>query len=219
MAKEIPINPTGPTEPDENHDSPLFRVIDKRHFTDLDRIPADSNRAEQPRYPSFVEELMARLAETERNFEKKRRQVDEEIGRMRSRMEAEQDRRIEAHKRAMVLPYLEVLDNLERALDAATHGGGLDALQEGVAMTAALLRTQMEGQGIEALAVEGLPFDPNVGEAVGVVEVKDAEQDGIVIEEVLRGYRMGGSLLRPARVRVGKLVAPVSGTEHPSQPG
>ncbi|PYV43144.1 MAG: nucleotide exchange factor GrpE, partial [Acidobacteria bacterium] len=46
---------------------------------------------------------------------------------------------------------------------------------------------------------------PNLGEAVGIVEVADQAKDGLVVEEVQRGYRIGEQLVRPAQVRVGKL--------------
>jgi molecular chaperone GrpE len=43
-----------------------------------------------------------------------------------------------------------------------------------------------------------------VGQAVGIIEVTEPGSDGMVMDEVLRGYRMGDQLLRPARVRVGQ---------------
>jgi molecular chaperone GrpE (heat shock protein) len=44
-----------------------------------------------------------------------------------------------------------------------------------------------------------------VSQAIGIVPVSDRAQDGVVVEEVLRGYRMGDSLVRPAQVRVGQV--------------
>ncbi|MDQ1525194.1 MAG: molecular chaperone GrpE, partial [Pyrinomonadaceae bacterium] len=52
----------------------------------------------------------------------------------------------------------------------------------------------------------GEQFDPELHEAVDVVEV-EPERDGVVTAEYSRGYRMGGQLLRPARVQVGRTKA------------
>jgi molecular chaperone GrpE (heat shock protein) len=104
----------------------------------------------------------------------------------------------------MLLPFLDILDNLERAIDAAATGGNVDGLLEGVKMTASLLRSKFQALGVEPISVIGQDFDPNVGQAIGVVEVAEPSRDGIVMDEVLRGYRIGDQLLRPARVRVGQ---------------
>jgi molecular chaperone GrpE len=185
-------------------DDVAFQVIDKRHFLDLDKIDLHGPLEEKPRYPTYVEQLMARVSETERRFEEKKRQIDEEIARTRARLEAEYTRRIEAEKQRLLLPLLDVLDNLERALDAASRAHSLDHLQEGVEMTANLFRTKLQALGVEPVEMTGQPFDPNLGQAVTMVDVPDEAQDGIVIEELLRGYRMGDQLLRPAQVRVGR---------------
>ena len=52
-----------------------FRVVDKRHFADLENLP-ETPVEDKPRYPSMIEELMAKLSETERRFDEKRKQVD-----------------------------------------------------------------------------------------------------------------------------------------------
>jgi molecular chaperone GrpE len=182
-----------------------FRVIDKRHFADVDSISGEAAVEEKRRYPAFVEELMARLAETERRFEEKKKQVDDEIAKIRSRLQADYERRIQLQKSDLLLPFLEVLDNLERALDAAQKTDGTERLLEGIVMTASLFRSKLQALGVEAIPVLNQPFDPNLGEAVGIVEVADQAEDGLVIEEVRRGYRMGEQLVRPAQVRIGKL--------------
>lgn len=198
------IGADGRSAPQEK-DRPLeFRVIDKRHFTDIENIPREPIPEEKPRYPSFVEELMARLTETERRFEEKKQTIDAETARMRSRMEADYERKALIEKRNLLLPLLEVLDNLERAIGAAEKGGSLDSLLQGVRMTASLFTSKLQAYGVEAVPVLNLPFDPNTGQAVGIVEVTNPDQDGLVLEEVVRGYRMGEQLVRAAQVRVGR---------------
>lgn len=184
-----------------------FQVIDKRKFLDVDKLEIDRDAIaqEKPRYPSYVEELMQRTAETERKFLEKKQQIDEEIGRTRNRLEADYERRLELEKQKLVLPLLEVLDNLERAIAASAGAPASGGLLEGVQMIAGMFRSKLASLGIEPAPALGQPFDPNVSQAIGTVDVSEANQDGIVVEEVQRGYLMNGQLLRPAMVRVGRL--------------
>jgi molecular chaperone GrpE len=198
-------NLTAPGTPEENkaEERPAFQVVDKRHFLDMNelgRTPVDV----KPRYPTYVEELMGRMAETERRFEEKKQQIEAEISRTKSRLEADYARRVELEKQKILVPFLEVLDNLDRALTAAPTGGDADSLRRGVEMVANLFRARLKEIGVEPIEVVNQPFDPHLGQAVGVVPVSEADQDGLVREEVVRGYRLGEQVLRPAHVLVGK---------------
>jgi molecular chaperone GrpE len=180
-----------------------FQVIDKRQFMDLDKIDISAPAEEKPRYPTYVEELMARMAETERRFEEKKKLVDDEINRTKARLEADFQRRIELEKQKIVLPLLEVMDNLQRAIEAASQGGTVGGLLEGVRMTANLFHTKLQSLGVEHIPALGQPFDPNLQQAVGTIHIKDKNLDGTVVEELQSGYNMNGQLLRPAQVRIG----------------
>jgi molecular chaperone GrpE len=187
-------------------ESANFRVIDKRPFAnfDLDTIDRTAVSEEKPRYPTYVEELKARMAETERKFQEKKKQIDEEIARTRTRLETDFDRKLELEKQKIILPFLEVLDNLQRAIQAATKAGTIEHLLEGVQMTTGLFLSKLQSMGVEPIPALEQPFDPNLQQAIGTVQVPDASRDGLVIEEVQSGYRIGELLLRPAQVRVGR---------------
>jgi molecular chaperone GrpE len=179
-----------------------FQVIDKRHFLNIEDIDKTTVE-EKPRYPSYVEELMGKMAEMERRFAEKKEQIDQEIGRTRTRLETDFQRRLDLEKQKIVLPFLEVLDNLQRAI-AAAPTGTLEHLLGGVQMTANQFLSKLQAVGVEPISALNEPFDPNLEQAVGMVKVADSSRDGIVIEEVQPGYRLDGQLLRPAQVRVGK---------------
>jgi len=181
-----------------------FLVIDKRPFVNLDKIDMESVPDEKPRYPTYVEELMTRMAETERKFKEKKQQIDEEIARTRARLEADYARKLDLEKQKIILPFLEVLDNLQRALNAAARSGTIEHLLEGVQMTAGLFLSNLQSMGVEPITALGQQFDPALQQAVGTVKVADAGHDGTIIEEVQSGYCMDGQLLRPAQVRVGR---------------
>jgi len=92
-----------------------------------------------------------------------------------------------------------VLDNLERALDAAEHHEEGKVLQ-GVRMTRDLFVGLLERAGVEEIPGVGTPFDPLVHDAM--VHQPSDEEEGIVTAVLERGYRQGDQVLRPARVVV-----------------
>ena len=81
----------------------------------------------------------------------------------------------------------------------------VDPLVDGVRLTLSSLAKKVSELGAERIAVLGHPFDPRVAEAVDSVPVTDPAQDEVVVQEVRAGYRIGDRVLRPARVRVGRL--------------
>jgi molecular chaperone GrpE len=94
---------------------------------------------------------------------------------------------------------LPVLDDLERALDAAEqHDEG--AVIDGVRLTRDALRAALEAEGLEEIGTDGA-FDPHVHEALMTQPVDEASS-GAVVDVVQKGYRLGDSVLRPARVIV-----------------
>ncbi len=128
----------------------------------------------------------------------------------RGRLERERARVVEAERASVAQALLEASDDLERALAAGTGAGDgqgeqLRNLVEGGRLSLSGLHKRIAELGAERIAVVGQPFDPRVAEAIDAVAVADAEQDGRVLQEVRSGYRIGDRILRPARVRVGRL--------------
>ena len=98
---------------------------------------------------------------------------------------------------------LPVLDNMQRALESAErHEEG--QLIKGVELVSGQLRAVLEGHGLDEVpAAPGLPFDPNVHEAV-VAQESDEYPEGTIIAVLEPGYLLHGRLLRPARVIVAR---------------
>jgi molecular chaperone GrpE len=105
----------------------------------------------------------------------------------------------------LVIELLPGLDNLERALAAARQDATPSSalIAEGVGMVLKQLKEALARVGVRDIAVQGQPFDPARHEAVEVVAVPP-HQDGMIVEEVQRGYMVYDRLLRPAKVVVGK---------------
>jgi molecular chaperone GrpE len=128
----------------------------------------------------------------------------------RNRMEREKARVVEADRARLSQVLLEAADDLERALAAVSgagepQGAALEGLVHGVRLTLGQLQRHIASLGAERIQVVGQRFDPQVAEAVDTVPVADASQDEVVLQEIRPGYRIGDRILRPARVRVGRL--------------
>ena len=105
-------------------------------------------------------------------------------------------------KAGLVRELLPVLDNLERALQLATGGGGNgDAFVEGVRLVHADLVGVLQRSGVESFDPSGEPFDPTLHEALST-RPQDGAHPGTVVEVVEKGYRLNDTILRPARVVV-----------------
>ena len=97
---------------------------------------------------------------------------------------------------------LPVVDDFDRAIANIPAEIAETPWWGGTQLIAQKLRTLLESEGVKAIDVLGQDFDPNVHEAV---LYEDAEgQDGKVIAELQRGYRLRERVLRPAMVKVGR---------------
>ena len=94
---------------------------------------------------------------------------------------------------------LPVLDDLERALEAAAEHEEAK-LEEGVRLVHRSLLGLVERHGLSEIETEGA-FDPHVHEAL-LTQAEDSAEEGSVLQVLQKGYRLGDKVLRPARVIV-----------------
>jgi molecular chaperone GrpE len=133
-----------------------------------------------------------------------RRQADFENYRKRTERE-----RSETYNRAaaeVVNKFLPVIDNLRRALEAersveADESAEFKHFLHGVELINKQLDDALVSLGVEAVPAKGERFDPHLHEAVVTEPTREFEPD-TVIQEIVRGYRLGDKLLRPAMVKV-----------------
>jgi len=192
----------------EEVDIPV-KVVDRRRWReDGEANPAAAEP--RPLKPTFVEELEQRLAQAEKQTQDtltKYREAAHEFEDARARMRKELAKKAERNRRDVLAGFLEVVDNLDRAIDAAHKAGtaATDPLLHGVQMVRQQFLSKLEGFGVKRIESEGLPFDPLLHEAVTTVPAPDAASDGRILGVVAQGYRIGDDVLRPALVAVGKL--------------
>jgi molecular chaperone GrpE len=102
-------------------------------------------------------------------------------------------------KKALLLRFLPVLDNLERAL---AHDKDSEGLRGGLNATIKGFEALLGGEGVKPFSIKGQLFDPKLAEAIGT-QVSDAPAE-TVLEEPTRGYYLGEEVLRVAHVIVAK---------------
>jgi molecular chaperone GrpE len=145
---------------------------------DLDQLVAKARERD---------EYLALAQRTQADFENYRRRMARENAQAGERGVAKVAREL-----------LPALDHLELALKAAD---GHEDVVKGFAMVSGELQAALGRVGIEAFAPTGEPFDPNEHEAMAQAPADDAEP-GTVVEVYQQGYRINGTVLRPARVVV-----------------
>jgi molecular chaperone GrpE len=181
-----------------------MKVTDRRWWARGEHDPAPS---EEPRLkPTLIEELEARIAEKDREIHElvsKYRSASDEFDQARARLRKEIQKDVERSRRSVIVSFLEVLDNLDRALEVGANKS--DALVQGVALVRQQFLATLEGLGVARVDPLGQRFDPLQHEAVSTVPAASPDQDDVVIGVVRPGYLMGDDVLRPAQVAVARL--------------
>jgi molecular chaperone GrpE len=208
MAKDF----FGRDQRDRRNDDTEIRVTDRRRIQLDDDDDIDRNAVvESPNLkPSYVEELEARTKaaeqkslEVQSRFEQLRKQLQSETDETRQRLNRAADDRAQRGKADFIAALLPVLDNLERATEAAEAGSPTEVIAEGVRRTASSFENALAAAGVEPIDAVAETFDPELHDAVETAEVAP-EDEGKVIAQYTRGYKIGDRLLRPARVKVGR---------------
>ncbi|MGI8896921.1 MAG: nucleotide exchange factor GrpE [Pyrinomonadaceae bacterium] len=154
-----------------------------------------ATRSELKRVESEIADLKDRLARRQADFENYRKRVERE--------RADTYERAVAEIAAKLLP---VLDNLKRALDVeanveSTESDEFRHFLSGVDLIFKQLSGVLETLGVKPITAVGARFDPHIHEAV-VSESTDEYEPDTIMQEIIRGYRLGDRLIRPALVKV-----------------
>jgi molecular chaperone GrpE len=196
---------------DEDTEESIFPTRDRQSVTETARSPREpkpgevtsgpmlaellATRAELKRVESELAEVQDRLARRQADFENYRKRIERD--------------RSETHNRAVadvVNKFLPVIDNLRRALEAersleASESPEFRHFLHGVELINKQLDEVLESLGVEVVPARGERFDPYLHEAVVTEPTREFKPD-TVIQEIVRGYRLGDRLLRPAMVKV-----------------
>lgn len=147
--------------------------------------------------PKDQAKLQAELKEA--NERVLRAQAELENYRKRARREMEDERKYAALP--LVKDLLPVLDNLQRAIDAAGQSAGSGGLLEGVRLVATQLGGLLEKHACKRIPAVGTTFDPHLHEALAQ-EASSEHPAGSVSRELQAGYQLHERVVRPAQVFV-----------------
>jgi len=207
-------NPTGPGLPKgEEEGTAGIAVPAEAETTEVAAVPAVPELiAPEPDSDNPVAEAYerrARLAEDRlKEVLDAYRDLKKETEGHRERITRTLERRFDERRDQFLLKFIEILDNFDRALDAAEKSGAHTSLIEGLILVRTQVVQTLKEHGLERIPALGLPFDPETSEVVQMEPVDDPDQNDIVIRELQRGYRLSGRIARPSRVIVGQYKAP-----------
>jgi molecular chaperone GrpE len=163
-----------------------------------DELTGTEVEESEPEAPTLDDRLAALTAERDEYLDLAQR-LQADFENYRKRAVREQERLVaHAHER-LVRELLPILDDLERAVEAAERHEEAQ-LVEGVKLVEQSLRNALRKEGLVEIETDGA-FDPHVHEALLTQPSGDVEP-GSVLEVVQRGYRVGDKVVRPARVIV-----------------
>lgn len=140
------------------------------------------------------------------------RQIKADNAAHRERVGRTLEQQFQRRRERLLVRFIEILDNLDRALEAAERTTAAEPLLEGLILVRCQLLRVLSDEGLERIPTLGLPFDPQVAEAVGTRPVTDPDHHHLVVREELRGYRLKGRVVRASRVHVGVYTAPPPAT-------
>jgi molecular chaperone GrpE len=161
----------------------------------------------------MVEDKEPKPSDLEESLESEKKRSDDYLNRLKylqadfenfkKRFDREVDQTKNHCNERIVTQLLEVVDELELAIkNAEISVQSTEDLLEGVEMTLKKLRKVLEQEGVTEIEnPEGKTFDPSKHNAIAAIESDDAA-DGIVIEQIRKGYIMKGKVIRPSIVKV-----------------
>lgn len=137
-----------------------------------------------------IKDRMLRIAAEFDNYKKRARKevIDQEV----------------KARESVLKDFLEVVDNLERALASIGTGAtekDVKSVQDGVELVLRLFKNKLERYGVTVIEAKGQPFDPRMHDAISQIPSPDVAP-GTIVHEMQKGYRVGDRLLRPSVVVV-----------------
>lgn len=162
-----------------------------------------STKKKEDKKAKEVDELKGKLEA----LKKERDEIEDNLAYMQAEFEnlkkrshKDVENRVFRQKECLMLDLLSVVDNLQRALQTGNNTD-LENFTKGVRLIGLQFDQILSEYGLKAIETDGKDFDPFKHDAVEKVEDTD-RPDGLIIEELQKGYTLNGSVIRPSKVRV-----------------
>jgi molecular chaperone GrpE len=189
---------------------PGFRVTDRRWWARPDTAEGgeapDQGEAPAGEALTYVESLERQLDEYRGEIAELRGRVSsslDEIEKIKQRTRREAERELERDRRRFLASFLEILDDVDRAIEGAT-GGASEQVTGGFELVRRRFLTRLGDYGVRRIEGLGDRFDPKIHDAVAVVRATEPEAEGTVAAVIAPGYALGDEMLRPVKVAVAK---------------
>jgi molecular chaperone GrpE len=174
----------------------------------LDELPQEGDstieQIEESTATPLKEDELQQLQEQVSDFRDKYLRGLADSENMRKRLQKERQELVQYAVQGAIIDFLSPIDHLENALKYADQAGPeVQHWAIGFQMILDQFKEALSNNGVTAFTSVGMPFDHHCHEAIEMVET-DEFSPGTVVEESLRGYKMGEKIIRPARVKVAK---------------
>jgi molecular chaperone GrpE len=182
------------------------KVVDRRWW--VREQAGEAQTTWEPEKPSYVQQLEQQLAEKDAALQDvvaKYRDAQREFDEARVRLRKDVQRDVERGRRAFLADLLDVVDNLDRAIDAARGSTEGTSLGAGIELVRRQFLGKLESAGVVRVEALGERFDPARHEAVTVTPAADPSEDGLIVGVIAPGYQVGDEILRPAQVAVARV--------------
>lgn len=182
-------------------DQPVESSAAEMNSIDSDRAAREAGVLQQE-----IEALRQQLADQQSKAEEYLdgwQRARAEFANYKKRVEREQSQAYQMAAGSILKRYLEVIDDLDRALKNRPKQGEGQAWASGIELIYNKLLAFLENEGVKQFQAQGQSFDPNFHEAV-TSEDSDQHSSGQIIEVLQQGYLLGDRVLRPAMVRVAR---------------
>ena len=173
------------------------------HKQEAEQKPAEQHPETEPAAQPTQEAAPDLQAEVEKYRDAALRAAAD-LENFRKRMIREKEEAIRFANAGLIEKLLPILDNFELGLDAARGDAAAKGIVDGFSMVHRQLGDFLVSSGLQPIDAVGQPFDPKLHEALGH-ETDAAQDDGIVLRQMRRGYRLADRLIRPSSVIVNKV--------------
>ncbi len=169
-----------------------------------DAASPEEERNDQEAEADILRSKVKELEDTVADLRDKALREAAETENYRRRLRTEKENAVKFANEALIRDLLDPLDNFSRAIEAAERSKDFDTMQQGVVMVEDQIHSILsKNWGLESYSPEGEDFDPSDMEACMMKEEEGLEKEK-VLQVFMKGYKLHGKVLRPAKVMVGK---------------
>jgi molecular chaperone GrpE len=189
----------------KKEEEPAISVVDRRSaMLEEDEVAT----VQEERLPSYVERLKQEAEEKDQKLKDYiaayKEKTAEDDG-FRKRLEKDNDVRLDQFKANLFSRLVPILDNLNRALQAADNNRDFDGLNKGVEMVSKQFSRELKNNDVEIIDTTNRKFNPKTDEIFLTEETDDPEIDNMIVQELEPGYIFKDKLIKAAKVKVAHL--------------